>query len=250
MRAALLLLLGALSGCYSPRLSSGGFRCGEGYICPRGLACVEGLCRDPADVPGTPGAADGSAPASTDGTGGGLGGDAAAAPDLAGRDLAGLDLSGSGPDLAGGPDGGAGPPPCKGAGFAVGPGVYACRGTFAAGQAASLCGAGYRLCTTGSGVTAPETACGGDFFVANVPLSLTLNRLSGAIEREFCGGVGGMTRALLGCGQLPTERLRMPCEGLRVQMPCSSPAAGWRCTAGAADAANDNPGSGALCCRS
>jgi hypothetical protein len=40
----LLLVVGALAGCYHPKIKSGDFACGPGGKCPSGFSCLSGLC--------------------------------------------------------------------------------------------------------------------------------------------------------------------------------------------------------------
>ena len=41
----LVLILAALSGCYTPQLSDCATTCGASQLCPDGLSCVAGFCR-------------------------------------------------------------------------------------------------------------------------------------------------------------------------------------------------------------
>ncbi len=237
MHKKLLVSLLFLTSCYHPSLPSGSFRCGADSSCPDGLTCAaDGLCRtpgDPADSPDMEASrVDLSLPPGTD---------LMSSGDLSGSDLKPpADLSAP-PDMT--PVG-----PCKGGAAMLDTGLYACSGTFAAGQAATLCNPGYHLCTGWSSAKNPMDACKADFFVTGATLSLNINPGNGNIMNEYCDATTGSTQALLGCGNYPTPRLPAACHNLKVQLPCNNTVTGWSCTNGISDAANSNPTGGALCC--
>ena len=47
-----------LAGCYQPRAGDCEYLCGAGNSCPSGLTCDNNICRDPAEVGMSCGAAD------------------------------------------------------------------------------------------------------------------------------------------------------------------------------------------------
>jgi hypothetical protein len=67
---ASLVLVFSVTGCYKPKVQSGGFACSatDNPPCPSGFFCVNGLC---VDTPGGGGAAGGGGGGSAGGGGGG-----------------------------------------------------------------------------------------------------------------------------------------------------------------------------------
>lgn len=150
------------------------------------------------------------------------------------------------PQAATTPDGGVAAA-CKSGGAQIDVGLYACVGTFGAGQAPSLCGAGYHVCASWSSTKDPNAACKTGFFAADVPLTLDFNH-DGNVDCEHCTSTSGASVALLGCGNPATKALPSTCNGLKVQVPCDGLFDGWRCKSGLKDAVNSDPASGVLCC--
>lgn len=172
MRPICLILL--LVGCYNPDWSapeSARFLCDESMGCPDGLSCVAGKCLRP-------------------------------------DELAQLDLAEPAPVPDGAPAQAAAPPCRSGLGFALDAGKTraACPGKFGAGQAASLCAAGFAICAS---LAAPEKAScdqiASGFFASTLLASSTGGqspRCGPSANHTYLAGCGGRrlaTGSVSGC---------------------------------------------------
>lgn len=164
-----------------------------------------------------------------------------------------------GADLAGGVDQG-GPDtassPCSGAGvrLASDGSVYGCRGAFALGAAATLCGPAYRLCTADDATVlrALGAACDqdGGFFAADITASLrTQDPMKNTVR---CGTAEGSDAPiLLGCGR-PRDGMALGtsnCANMTLYTSCKA-GGSFSCQSSLRNTSyNGADGGGALCCR-
>ena len=163
----------------------------------------------------------------------------------------GADLAGSvelgGPDQAS--------PPCSGAAvrLASDGSVYGCRGAFASGGAATLCGPGYRLCTADDAIVLRTlgAACDqeGGFFVSDITASMrTQDPMKNTVR---CGTAeGSEVPILLGCGR-PRDGMALGtsnCATMTLYLLCKG-GGSFSCQSNLKTTAyNGADGGGALCC--
>lgn len=241
MRRALALLLLALGGCYDPAFVSGKLLCDEAKgadACPSGFSCQSGRCYREGDGP------DGGAQdlAADPGDGPASDPDLTAPRDLAEpRDLVTVDLSG---------------PPCPGGGVAAGvtgkeQEVYACKGMFAKGSAATTCGVAYRPCTSSdvSRISISKCEGAGGFYATNIE-----GGIKSANQHLTCPSNMASPYVLIGCGS--EDGTTVPsvsdCFPFTTAFPCDKGGVAWSCNAGTKlDSAShsDATKGGVLCCR-
>lgn len=201
-RLGLAVILGLASSCYNP--STVTLLCPSGQSdCPENQRCVDGLCT----------------------------------PDVGGSDMTMADLTTTD---GGGPGDLAQPGGCKaGTAIVIGAKVRACQGTFGAGGASSLCGAGYSACLALS--PSDTAACRNvpGFFVADQTAYFV-----GSPSNETCGN-SLANQLIYGCGQTGTTGARQ-CGGFPVEVALGtslkSPNGSF------ASLTNTDPNQGVLCC--
>lgn len=212
MRCRSALLLTFLSGCFNPDPAKIVISCEPANPeCPPGQACVEGRCTAPSD---------------------------GAVADQGVPDLATTD-SGTADDLATGTG-------CAAAGGTNLGAAYACPGTFSSGGARSLCAAGYKICTSATGINVVTCATLAGFFAADVPAYWT-----GAVTNETCGRTTGSNALWYGCGNgsgssMVRDGVKL-CGGFPRLIECKGT---WACTSmhTIETTANTATKDGVLCC--
>jgi hypothetical protein len=150
-------------------------------------------------------------------------------------------------------------PGCRNGGeIRLGPSASACPGTFAAGAAAAQCATGWAVCNGSNAVDlnlCNSSASITGFFIADVVGAWTNNYLA-----PLCRMTTQETdrEVFFGCGKtngkytFPADN---PCMGFRASLECATVMSSWRCAVVGrphvlADAINNNPVDGVLCCKS
>jgi hypothetical protein len=229
-----IVLLGA---CFQPDLDAAHYACDPALLgtdCPQGFYCAAGTCRRPPDL--------------------------SSGADLRSPDLlrAPHDLRSSPPDLGSPadllalPDLSLSRPCSSGGGTTLVVGVHACPGAFAAGQYATLCGAGSHVCSTTDAANLSQLTAAlchdfNGFFASQVEGGVV-----GALPvQSRCPYVALDERALIGCGveagavQVTTA---LGCDDLFSAVPCKAGATPWSCSTGIENAAHTAVVGGVLCC--
>lgn len=210
MRTLYPLFLLALSACFNPDLSRVTLTCVAGRdICPDNLVCTGGICVDP---------------------------NADLSASLA-------DLLPAGPDLA--PIAGC----STGTGYPVGDAVVACPGSFKAGEAASLCAAGYAPCVSAPRLDTAACKKLQGFFIANVVGRYPTAKNLAAV---VCTG-NDFYRVVFGCGNpIAGRTAATSCGSFSQLVDCEDRSSDFKCPIGPFEGitgmSNPFPLDGVLCC--
>lgn len=152
--------------------------------------------------------------------------------------------------------GAAGAMGCASGGTALSLRVSACRGSFAQGNAAALCAAGYHVCdpatdrTALATVTAAQCNSAGGFYALALAAGIQNNDVACPAKRDPMALVGcGMGSGVRSVGLNECTVLNQV-PAMRTAINCALALDPWSCTQGFTDAVNRDPkGGGVLCCK-